>query len=80
MLKDIIVLGLIVFLIYLILNRYILPIFRITTAANSNIRKMQEHMQAQMKEMERNMNQPGNYQAQKKPLEKEGDYIDYEEI
>jgi len=76
MTKDIIVLGLVIFLIYLILNRYILPIFRITTAASSNIRKMQEHMQAQMKEMDRNMNQP----TQKKTVEKEGDYIDYEEV
>jgi len=76
MLKDIIVLGLVIYLIYLILNRYILPIFRITTAANSNIRKMQEHMQAQMKDMERNMNQSN----QKKTVEKEGDYIDYEEV
>jgi len=76
MLKDIIVLGIVIFLIYRILNRYILPIFRITTTANSNIRKMQEQMQAQMKEMERNMNQS----AQKKTVEKEGDYIDYEEV
>ena len=74
--KEIIELGLVVFLIYIIANRYILPIFRITTAAKSNIRKMQEQMQAQMNEMERNMNQP----AQKKTTEKEGDYIDYEEV
>ena len=76
MLKDIIVFALISYLVYLVLNRYILPIFRITTAATGNIRKMQEHMQAQMNEMERNMNQA----SQKKKVEKEGDYIDYEEI
>ena len=72
MLKDIIVLGIVIFLIYRILNRYVLPIFRFTTAANDNMRRMKD----QMKEMERNMSQP----AQKKTVEKEGDYIDYEEV
>ena len=76
MLKNIIVLALVIFLITRILNRYILPIFRFTTVANDNMRKMQEQMKAQMQEMERNRNQP----TQKKTVEKEGDYIEYEEV
>ncbi len=83
MLKDIIVLALVIFLISRILNRYILPIFRVTTAANDNIRRMQEQMKAQMQEMQQRANQaPNNYHtsSQTRHTEKEGDYIDYEEI
>lgn len=75
MLKDIIVLALVIFLITRILNRYIRPIFRITTMANDNMRRMQE----QMKEMQNNMNQAPPAPARKK-AEKDGDYIDYEEV
>ena len=74
MLKDIIVLALVSWLIYLVLNRYILPIFRITSVASSSMRKMQEQMQ----EMQNRMNQ--QQPTQKKKVEKEGDYIDYEEV
>jgi len=74
MLKDIIVFALVTWLIYLVLNRYILPIFRITSAASNNVRKMQEQMQ----DMQNRMNQQQS--TQKKKVEKEGDYIDYEEV
>ena len=57
------------------LGRYILPIFRITSAANSQMRQMQE----KMKEMEQQMNQAPK-PAQAKKVKKDGDYIDYEEV
>ena len=66
-----------VFLIIILLRfllKYILPIFRITSAASSQMRQMQE----KMKEMEQKMNQPTPAQAKK--VKKEGDYIDYEEV
>ena len=84
MLKDIIVLGLVIFLISRILNRYILPIFRVTNAANDNIRRMQEQMKAQMQEMQQRANNqaPNNSHtsSQSRNTTQEGDYIDYEEI
>jgi predicted Holliday junction resolvase-like endonuclease len=76
MLKDIIILLLIVYLVYKVLTRFILPILNVTAAANTHVRKMQEQMNAQMQEMERQKNQ----QASRNKVEKEGDYIDYEEI
>ena len=78
MLKDIIILLLIGYLIYKLFSRLILPILNVTAAANSHVRKMQEQMNAQMQEMERHRN---NSSAQsKRKVEKEGDYIDYEEV
>jgi hypothetical protein len=56
------------------LLRYILPIFRITSAANGQMKQMQEKMKA----MEEKMNPPSPQQARK--VKKEGDYIDYEEV
>ena len=76
MLKDIIILLLIVYLIYKVLSRFVLPLLNVTAAANNHVRKMQEQMNAQMQEMDRQKNQ----QTQKRKVEKEGDYIDYEEI
>ena len=76
MLKDIIILLLIVYLIYKVLSRFVLPLLNVTAAANNHVRKMQEQMNAQMQEMDRQRNQ----QPQKRKVEKEGDYIDYEEI
>ena len=60
------------------MSRFILPILNVTSAANSHVRKMQEQMNAQMQEMDRQRNQQA--QTQKRKVEKEGDYIDYEEI
>ena len=51
----------------------ILPLFRVTSAANSQMRRMQE----QMKEMERKMNEPP---PPPKNVKKDGDYIEYEEL
>jgi hypothetical protein len=76
MLKDIIILLLIGYLVYKVLSRFVLPIINVTAAANSHMRKMQEEMNARMKEMDNHKNQPGP----KKKVEKEGDYIDYEEV
>jgi hypothetical protein len=44
--------------------------------ANDHMRRMQE----QMKDMNNQMNQPPVRPAQNKHAEKEGDYIDYEEV
>ncbi|MFI5196098.1 MAG: hypothetical protein ACHQD8_03340 [Chitinophagales bacterium] len=76
MLKDIIILLLIVYIIYKVLSRFILPILNVTAAANNHVRKMQEQMNARMEEMDRQKNQ----QTKNKKVEKEGDYIDYEEV
>ncbi len=60
-------------IVYRLLNRYILPIFRFTATANNHLRKMQD----QMKEMDNKIN---DNNRQRPSVEKEGDYIDYEEI
>jgi hypothetical protein len=54
---------------------YLLPILRITTVTNNHMRRMQE----QMKDMERKMNEKPKQQVPKK-AQREGDYIDYEEL
>jgi uncharacterized membrane protein (DUF106 family) len=64
------VIGIVVRLI----NRYIAPIFRITTVANDRMRQMQD----QMNEMNSRVNQ--NTNSPRPKVEKEGDYIDYEEV
>lgn len=53
--------------------RYILPVFRITSMASEQMRKMQD----QMREMDRKANEQNNNRAK---VKKEGDYIDYEEV
>jgi len=58
-------------IIFRLISRYILPIFRITVVTNDHLRQMQD----QMKEMDRKVNE----NAAKKTGKKEGDYIDYEE-
>jgi uncharacterized membrane protein (DUF106 family) len=53
---------------------FVLPILRVAFTATNQMRRMQE----QMKEMERNMNQPPPPSARK--VNREGDYVDYEEL
>ncbi len=53
--------------------KYILPVFRITSMASDQMRKMQD----QMKEMDRKMNEQNKQTAKGR---KQGDYIDYEEL
>ena len=55
-----------------LLFRYILPIFRFTAVTGNRMRQMQD----QMREMDQKMN---NNTAKPK-VQKEGDYIDYEEV
>jgi hypothetical protein len=59
-------------IIYRFLSRYVLPIFKITSQHSDRIRQMQDQM--------RNMNNPNNNMAPKPKVQKEGDYIDYEEV
>ena len=59
--------------IYRLLNKYILPIFRITSAANSQMRQMQD----QLTEMNKKMN---STPPPSKSRKKDGDYIEYEEV
>ena len=73
--KFIILVFLLGFLIRMI-ARYVIPIFRVTSAAGSQMRQMQE----KMREMENKMNQPASAGDTKKKGKKEGDYIDYEEV
>ena len=57
-----------------IVNKYVRPVFRMTSVTNEHLRKMQE----QMNQMNEKMQQPNP--AQKKRVKREGDYIDYEEV
>ena len=60
-------------IVFRVVFYYLLPIFRITSATSSQMRRMHE----QMKEMERKMNEPP---PAAKKVKKDGDYIDYEEL
>ncbi len=82
MLKDLIIFILVAYIVSRIL-RFLLPVFRITSAANSHLKNMQEQMQAQMRENEQSRQQAtqGTFQnGQRQSRPKEGDYIDYEEV
>ena len=82
MLKDLIIFILVAYIVSRIL-RFLLPVFRITSAANSHLKNMQEQMQAQMRENEQSRQQAtqGTFQKdQRQSRPKEGDYIDYEEV
>ena len=63
---------LVIGVVYNLLNKYIFPIFRLSSSISSNMRKMQDQMQ----DMEKKMNKP----PVAKKIKKDGDYIDYEEI
>ncbi len=64
-------------LIYRVVFSYLLPILRMTSAATGQVR----HMQEQMKEMERRMReQPQPQPKTTRRVNKDGDYIDYEEV
>ena len=52
---------------------FVLPILRVAFTATNQMRRMQ----VQMKEMERNMNQPP---PTARKVNREGDYVDYEEL
>ena len=71
MFKEIIIFLLVGYLISRVL-KFVLPIFRITSAASSQMRKMQEQMQAQMQEAERQKNQQ-NQATQRRTAPKDGD-------
>ncbi len=82
MLKDLIIFILVAYIVSRIL-RFLLPVFRITSAANSHIKNMQEQMQAQMRENEQSRQQTtqGAFQKdQRQARPTEGDYIEYEEV
>jgi hypothetical protein len=59
-------------LLFRILFRYVLPIFRIASVTNSRLRQMHD----QARETERRANDT----TTKNNVKKEGDYIDYEEV
>ncbi len=62
--------------VYRVLDRFVLPIFRISSAASSHMRQMQD----QMNEMNRKMNANQPPPPPQKMVAKEGDYIDYEDV
>lgn len=57
--------------LYRLLNRYILPVFRISATTNDRLKEMQK----QMKEMNSKLDQ-----QPVKRKRKDGDYIDYEDL
>ena len=59
--------------VYNLLNKFIFPVFRMSSAINNNMRKMQD----QMREMEEKMDKK---QPKVKKARRDGDYIDYEEV
>lgn len=64
---------LVIGIIYRVLTRFIFPVVHITSHANDRLKKMQD----QINEMNRKAQEQ---QTPKKKVEKEGDYIDYEEV
>ncbi len=80
MLKDLIILFLIGYLIYKLFSRFVLPVLRITNVANDHMQRMQQQMEAQQQEMRRQQQQYQQQQTRARTVDKEGDFIDYEEI
>lgn len=79
MIKVIIIWGIIFYIVYNLLSKYIFPVVRVTSAASSQMRKMQQQMEEMNRKMEE-QNRQQQQQQKQKPLKKEGDYIDYEEL
>jgi len=69
-----IILTLIFWVIFRVLVKYVIPVFRMTRSATAQMRKMQE----QMNSMNNNNRQEAPHA--KPRVAKEGDYIDYEEV
>ena len=69
--------AIIIWILYRIIVNFIIPIFRVTSAAKSQMRQMQEQMNAMNDKMN---DQPKQPQQQQRTVQKEGDYIDYEEV
>lgn len=63
---------LVIAVIYRLLQKYVVPLFRITSATNDHLRKMQGQMDEINKKMNKNMHS--------KKSKRDSDYIDYEEI
>lgn len=60
-------------------SRFVLPVLRITNVANDHMQRMQQQMEAQQQEMRRQQ-QNQQQQTRARSVDKEGDFIDYEEI
>jgi septal ring factor EnvC (AmiA/AmiB activator) len=80
MIKVIIIWGIIFYILYNLLSKYILPVVRVTSAASSQMRKMQQEMAEMNRKMSEQQQQQQQPPKQQKPLRKDGDYIDYEEV
>ncbi len=80
MLKEIIIWTLVIYILSRVL-RVIIPIFRVTSAASSHMRQMQDQVRKMQEQM--NNNTPP---AQAQPKQRvnrnnnDGDYIEYEEV
>ena len=80
MLKEIIIWTLVIYILSRVL-RVVIPIFRVTSAASSHMRQMQDQMRKMQDQM--NNNTPP---AQAQPKQRvnrnnnDGDYIEYEEV
>ena len=76
--KEFIIWAIVIWIIYQILNKLILPIVRVSTFASGRIKEMEAKMREQ--EKQRNMQSDENAGRKKGRVKKEGDYIDFEEL
>jgi len=70
--------GLLIWFLYNLVFRFIIPIYKTTRQVKAKFRQMQQHMQEQVKQQSRSADPAAVRPA--KPQQPAGDYIDFEEI
>jgi hypothetical protein len=72
--------GLLIWFLYNLIFRFIIPVYRTTKQVKQRFREMHQTMQEQVNPQQKQTNpQPGSGQKPK-PATAPGDYIDFEEI
>ena len=79
MLKEIIIWTLVIYILSRVL-RVIIPIFRVTSAASSHMRQMQDQVRKMQEQMNNNTPPAQAQPKQRVNRNNDGDYIEYEEV
>lgn len=81
---EIVLEGLFIYFAYRFIVGFVIPVYRSTRKVQNRMREMQErmndHFRQQQRQTRENEAQPRKDFTAGKPKEKEGEYIDYEEV
>lgn len=78
---DVIVTIVVVYLLYKFIFNFLLPVSKSASQIKDNMREMQRQQEENMRARQAgNTSTQANFQEEKQVPQKEGDYIDFEEI